>query len=187
MVKLEEKQLMKDPFLRRFLSDDENYQLFQNYQQNPSLETAKELDYKFRKELTKARAMAYLSKVIRRKAIEFDKDDRNYRSRFTTTLDQPTEEGDGHTNKDDIESTIDLSNRVETRIEDIINTNPSLGSAIGSLTSRQRKILFLSFVEGFTGKEIAEKLGSSPQAVSKSKKKALDTLRREINGRDDVC
>ncbi len=186
MKKLEEKTLMKDPFIRKFLSDDENYQLFQDYQENPTEETAEKLNRKFQWEITKNNATAYISKAIRTEAINFDREDRKYRRRFTLTLDRPAEEGDDHTYKDDIESTMDLSDKVETRLEDIIKSYPSLGNAIGSLTVRQKRVLFLSFVEGLTEKEIAQKLRASQQAVSKSKRKALDKLRRELNGRNDV-
>ncbi len=186
MQKLEEEVLMKDPFIRKFLLDEENYNLFQAYQENPTEEMAEKLDWKFQWEHTKHNAIAYLSRAIRTEAINFDREHRKYVHRFTPTLDRPAEGSEGHTFKDELESTINLSDGVETRIEDIIKTHSALRDAIGSLTLQQRRILFLLFFEGLAEKEIARKLGSSQQAVSKSKRKALDKLRREIDGGNDI-
>ncbi|MYL36136.1 sigma-70 family RNA polymerase sigma factor [Pontibacillus yanchengensis] len=186
MEEFSEQELMKDPFMRRFLADEENYRLFKNYQQMPTEETAVSLNNKFQEELKKVRAISYLSKSIHYWAVDFDKKQRKYSERFTATLDQPLDNDGDYTHKDNLQSNKEISYKPATSIEDVIQ-NPSLMKVVSTLTLRQKNILFSLFVLGLTENEIAEKKGVSQQVISKSKQKALKKLRGELNGGNDLC
>lgn len=52
-----------------------------------------------------------------------------------------------------------------------------LYEAMNKLTKRQREVLELSIVKGWTSNVVAQELGSSPEAVRKAKERALDKLK----------
>lgn len=57
-----------------------------------------------------------------------------------------------------------------------------LTSAMNNLTDRQKKILFLKYIDDLEEKEIARMLEISVQAVYKIKKVALDKIRKQLGG-----
>ncbi len=53
--------------------------------------------------------------------------------------------------------------------------------AIKSLSSNQRNILYLVYINGWTDIEVSQYLQKSQQAVSKSRNKAIKQIRKQLN------
>lgn len=69
-----------------------------------------------------------------------------------------------------------------------ISTNKKLNQAIESITSKQKLILFMRYIQDKEEKQIAKELNISKQSVNKVKLAALKNIRKyiggEINGRN---
>lgn len=61
--------------------------------------------------------------------------------------------------------------------------NEKLAAAIRKLTEKQRRVIELTYWEGMKQKEIAEKMGCTPAAVSKLLSKALGTIAKLLSYR----
>ncbi len=103
------------------------------------------------------------------------------KDKFLLVLDSPNYQNEELTMKDTlIDESQDPS---DLHLEDLneLIVNDTIRKAIMNLSERQKEILSFSFIQNMKDKEIAKKLKVSQQSVSKTKKAALNKLRREIN------
>ncbi len=62
--------------------------------------------------------------------------------------------------------------------------NEHVSNALQNLTYRQKQVLFLLYVHGFSTEEAAAKLGSSTRNIRKHKERALKNIRKYLSGKE---
>jgi RNA polymerase sigma factor (sigma-70 family) len=184
-----ERQLYKQELLKKFLAIREHQEVWHKFTRDPSPQYEQLLNKAFRKFIFQVRFLKYISTSIRYAAIDFDKRLNIIRNREQLILDQPLEDEERNllnerwlkTNDQIVEeSFFAISMNFVEAIED-----PLIYRALRSLTDRQKLIVTLSFVLKYQDKEIADLLGVSQQSVSKTKKVAIEKIRKyllEMNG-----
>lgn len=60
-----------------------------------------------------------------------------------------------------------------------------ISAALQSLTARQKQVLFLLCIHGFSTKEISATLGSSARNIRKHKERALKNIRKCLSGKEN--
>lgn len=184
-----ERQLYKQELLKKFLAIRDHQEVWHKFTRDPSPQYEQLLNKAFRKFIFQVRFLKYISTSIRYAAIDFDKRLNRIRNREQLILDQPLEDEERNllnerwlkTNDQIVEeSFFAISMNFAEAIED-----PLIYRALRSLTDRQKLIVTLSFVLKYQDKEIADLLGVSQQSVSKTKKVAIEKIRKyllEMNG-----
>ncbi|MED3725709.1 sigma-70 family RNA polymerase sigma factor [Priestia filamentosa] len=171
--------LPNNSLLKHFFSSPSHQRKFENYQQNPSKQTKKELDQAFKCFYEEVRLVAYFSRFLSSEAITFKKKIQKYEYTHSFILDKPVFENNREPRinmiKDD--SFFNYYHQHEEHIEECI-TNEYTYHCVKMLTKREKTVLYLHFYVCLTNVEIAQKLAVSPQAISKMKKNALKKLRR---------
>src|SRR5699024_1094060 len=139
-------KLFKQPIIKSFLQDDENWKLTKQAICHPTKRNMQKVDDAFQTFYENVRILTYLSNLIYYNAINFDKHRKKHYSREMLTLDQPlqTEEGSRYTHKDmlyqpmpDMDDMI-VHETIADYIEDF-----KLYQAIQVLTAKQQKVLTL--------------------------------------------
>ncbi|MCA1055032.1 sigma-70 family RNA polymerase sigma factor [Rossellomorea aquimaris] len=162
-----------------FMTRPEHQELVQDFLTSRSASAENSLNEAFKAHYFGIRFTSYVSSSIYFHSVNFDKKIRLHRGRQLLTLDQPLgEEGDGSL-KDmlpDPDGQIPLK---EQSLDEAIS-NDSLLEAYRKLTPRQKRILDLAYIEEMTDTEIARTLLVSRQAISKSHRKALLSLKKDL-------
>ena len=117
--------------------------------------------------------VSYISSLLHFNSINFDKKIRKYNERYPLIMEDVEESQFGYVEGNAIE--LDL-NGLESQISD-----PALHKLFLKLSSREKEILNLTYVENKKDAEIAEKLRISQQSISKTRKNALNKLRISLN------
>ncbi|MGE6756030.1 RNA polymerase sigma factor [Rossellomorea sp. NPDC071047] len=177
--------LYNSKVFKSYILDNENKKTFEQAICNPCKASILKLEESFKKHYFNIRFTSYLSTSIHFNAVNFDKKDRKEKSRNQLILNNAY-------NDDPNLSLVEMipeqsrSNCPEeafedqlSNIEDIIERQ-DLFDAVKQLTSNQREIIKLAYIDGLKDIEIANKLSKSQQAVSKSHQKALLILRELI-------
>lgn len=166
-----------DSFIETFLSEEENFLVFNNYINNPSNRNKEALDKQFQKHFYIVRCISYFIKMIHFESRHFDKKQRKREETYQLTLDKENDDGDRN-----IDSIADFqASEDTTKNLDEISDDPILHNLISNLTERQKKILYYIFVEDMMDKEVASILGITQQAVTKAKRVALTKIRRGLS------
>ncbi|MFD1738722.1 sigma-70 family RNA polymerase sigma factor [Bacillus salitolerans] len=136
------------------------------------------LDDVFRKHFFEYRFISYLTTYFYYESVQFDKKVRKRNEKECAILDSPID--DGITLKDSIATKGEVTSKKETFKETV--TNDLLVESFKALSALQQDILNFYYVEGYKEREISEMLNISQQAVSKSKRKAIDKLKKLMKG-----
>lgn len=180
------KEFLENPIIRNFLKNKQNFQLFMDALYNPTTKNMEKLDETFKLFYFEIRFSAFISSSVYFSAINFDKKQRKYSSRYPLTIDSPIQSEDEVTFKEmieDPESEITLDKiSISDDIADYI-INPVLYEAVQSLSLKQREILNFAYIKGLSDTQIAKILGKSQQAVSKLHKKSLRKIQEHIKER----
>jgi RNA polymerase sigma factor (sigma-70 family) len=172
-------ETVQNRLFNAFIRSEKGEQLLKMYLSQPSNENLERLDEAFKIYYLKIKTFSYFSKTISFEAKHFDKKRRKIADRFLVILDSPIDEEENITMKDMIADYSQyVSNISLENWEDNI-TNEVIRNSIKVLTKRQKEVIKYSFFQNMRDKEIADKLGISQQAVSKTKKLALNKLRRQ--------
>ncbi|WP_044899305.1 sigma-70 family RNA polymerase sigma factor [Brevibacillus thermoruber] len=157
--------------MRSFLKQPEIQKLYRKWVDHPDdKDTSNELNERFKKFYSEIRLIKYISSVIRYTAIEFD-----VRERKQYQLHQPLEE--------------EFSQKLCVNMDIAFDENDLLGEVIGdervlravqTLTERERSILTLFYLQGNKEIEIANRFGITQQAVSKTKRRAIQKLQNHL-------
>jgi len=178
-MKIPDNQLLKS-----FLEHDENKRILDHYCKNPSKHNKEQLDNAFKRFYFKIRSLSYFSKVLPFEAVKFDKKIKKYKDYHLMIIDRPLNrdyDTSDNTLIDYLEDTsTNLKNVHSTKLQDHIN-DLDIETALNYLTPKQKNILYYSFVMEFKDTEIAEMLKVSQQNISKTKKRALTKIRRELD------
>jgi RNA polymerase sigma factor (sigma-70 family) len=171
---------------RSFITDNENREVFEEAICNPNNLNKQLLEERFKKFYFNIRFTSYLSTSIHFNAVNFDKKDRKLKTRNQLILhnahnEDPNmsliemipEQSRGNCPEEAYEDTL-------KEVEEIVESE-DLYNALQQLTSNQKEIIRLAYIDGMKDIEIASTLRKSQQAVSKSHQKALFTLRKILN------
>ncbi|SES10480.1 sigma-70 family RNA polymerase sigma factor [Psychrobacillus sp. OK032] len=164
----------KQKIIQEFLKCPSNLTLFEEFKTTNSEEIKQKIDLRFKKHYQNYRIISYLIKVLHYESKHFDRKMRTYKDRYQLIL----------TNNLDL-SPIFLERSYSDSIgfsEDIIDhiASHKLFNCLRKLTDRQKEILSLVYVKQMTDKEIAQYLGITQQAVSKTRKNIIKKVRKEI-------
>lgn len=181
----EHKIFVSEPLIQNFLQEVRNQQLLLEIICSPTPENEKEFENAFREFYADIRLNFYISTVIYRHAIYFDKRQRERNIRYQLILDQPisnTNIVDNLVNSVSSKITLEQTALTEEnfKLEDIIESS-ALFKAMKPLTPLQRSIIEMAYIQDLTDKRIAEKLGSTRQAVTKTRNKALINIKAYFN------
>ena len=169
---------LKEPLVRDFLGQKENYQLLKQAVENPTKENKAKVDESFRKHFFSIRFTSYLSTILEYSAINYKKNNYRYENRYPLIL---TDTGgkDNYSNyltdyHAEIEYVVE-HDVLRSSIEDYI-TDPRLFAGLITLTDSQREILTYRYLYQLKDIEIAQKMGTSQQYISKTHKTILNRL-----------
>lgn len=186
---MENPELLNNDLVISFLKIPINKEMYMKTISNPTPENMKELDILFKHFYFKIRFISHISTTLKFNSINYDKRLKVIQSRFTSTLNAPINTDGGEETFLDLlaaeESYLILD---EIVLEDEINehvTCPLMNDALYSLTEKQKQIINLVYIKGFSDTEIGQLLNISQQAVSKTHKKALKNIREYIETHKD--
>ncbi|MEK4715931.1 sigma factor-like helix-turn-helix DNA-binding protein [Sporosarcina sp. FSL K6-5500] len=168
------KEKIQNPLLKGFLKQEDNNQLYEEFLIKHTKEIKRILNKRFVMFYYKIRLISYFSKLIEFEAIKYDMKLREHNKRYNLILDKPTNSGNRDTLVDLLK---DGSSGVTiTKLEDFIEP-----AALKSLTDKQKNILYLIYIKELKDTEISKMLGVSQQSITKTKKTAIQKLRRVLN------
>jgi RNA polymerase sigma factor (sigma-70 family) len=171
---------VENPLVKGFVENSFGKKLLNDYFQNPSAENEDKLNDGFKSHYLRIKALSYFGKTLTFEAKHFDKRRRKIAERYAALLDAPIGEDD-MTMKDNIQDATQNTSEIRTENWEEEITNKYIQMGLEDLTERQKEAIKFSFFEGMRDKEIAEKLGISPQSVSKTKLAALKKLKGVMN------
>lgn len=171
--------------VREFLRQEAHQKLYEDYLDDPHEKNKARLEAAFKRYFRHVRFVSYLSKTIYYESRKFDMKTRELRARYQLTLDVPAAEAESGAEPmiqllEDESALRPFMEIPSGRLEDY-TADPRLAKIIKALTPRQQEILFYAFVRSLPDAETARLLGISPQAVSKTKNKAIEIIRRKYN------
>ncbi|WP_192797524.1 sigma-70 family RNA polymerase sigma factor [Psychrobacillus glaciei] len=165
----------KQKIIQEFLRFPSNRTLFEEFKATNSEELKLEIDSKFKKHYQNYRIISYLIKVLHYESKHFDRKMRAYKNRNQLNLTSNLDLSPIYLEK----SFSSDSNGFSKGIVDHISSN-NLFDCLSKLTDRQKEILSLVYVRQMTDKEIAQYLGITQQAVSKTRRNVIKNIRKEI-------
>ncbi|OUQ85204.1 hypothetical protein B5G50_28320 [Brevibacillus brevis] len=162
--------------LDAFLAQEDNQQLYQRALNSPDdTQGNRELDCRFQKFYDEVRFTKFISSLIRFTAIELA-----VRNQKTSKACQPTDEIERV--MDSLVSDSEKSEREDNSEWEDVLADKRLLDAVHDLTENEQEILTLLYLRNLKEAEAASLLGISQQAVSKTKKRALLKLRKQLEG-----
>ena len=172
------RKALSNTVVKNFLKDEENYMIYYKAICLPTPYNLYELDQAFRKHYIAVRLVHYLSKslqfcfkdyyqkYLRRKRFMLLNWDSPVADSFKLEESIPSED------LSNFEYYINNQNTITEHIQD-----PKLYGAVVQLNKKQLNILTLALLHNFTLSKIANKIGVSQQAVSKSYKQTLEKIK----------
>ncbi|MEI3599508.1 MULTISPECIES: sigma-70 family RNA polymerase sigma factor [unclassified Oceanobacillus] len=177
-------EILENPVVKEFLKDKKNkkdfFELMDGVKDN-----CVHLDNKFRDFYLFNRTIGYMSGLIRRYPIDYDKRVKKRNKRFQLIFDKPINNGSDDSNvtmgdfiaastKTPEEYLIKNENKNEILFQ---VKNPILYESLKILSQKQLEILNLYYMKGYTNRNIAEYFGQTEQNISYWHKKTLNQLK----------
>ncbi len=185
-MKLEE-FIQTDRLLQSFFKEESHRKLYERALHDPNCQNVRALDEAFQAFYFRIRFTSYVSKSLHFHCMNDDKKRREMEQTMLLTLDKPLSSEEEATFKDFlVDEGADLFSiylKNSGRLEEQINS-AALFKAFQHLTNKEREVLDLVFRENLTDTEVAKSLNKSQQTVSKTKKRALEKLKRSFEGGD---
>lgn len=169
-------EFLKNPLIIGFLSNKENYEKFITAICMSTIQSNEELDIAFKEFYFNIRFTSYISTTIHFHGVNLDRKIREIAYRFPLQLDQPVKENPDLMLKNLLEYNEDYTINSNDILEYI--SDPILYKIIKSLTFKQREVLYLAYVKGLKDSEISIIQKKSQQAVFKSRKNALEKIKK---------
>lgn len=175
MYRLNE-NIINSPIFQSFIETRENEVLYLTYINDSSLTNKENLEIAFVTHAKQVFAISYLKKLIYFESRRFDKKRREFEAKQLAILNANKEENtqlidlieDEHADKP-------FQTKLETSIEEVLSDNVLI-DAVRTLTKRQKDILFYHYVLNWNDTMIAKEFNVSQQAITKTRKKALQKL-----------
>lgn len=174
-------EFLENPIVKDFLKAEGHLLLLANAINNPTENNNKKLDEAFRIHYFTIRFTSYISSSMFFSAINFNKKQAIYKSRYPLILDKEMEAGEAMTYKEivvDTQSDIELCMETNYFQRDVLEyvADPFLFNAIKTMTKFQKEILYCAYVCKLNDTEIATKINKSQQYISKVHKEALKNI-----------
>ncbi|HWL23326.1 MAG TPA: sigma factor-like helix-turn-helix DNA-binding protein [Ureibacillus sp.] len=170
------KSIVESHNFAKFLEDEENNVIYLKSLSEPSEENANELNEAYKVFEKQLMIRAYLKKAIQFEAKRFDKKIRS-KEKLNISIDKQLEEGVTLGDFLMDEGTIRTYEEMwDTKLEELF-VDRKLYQAIINLTHKQRKALYLLYLEGLSEKEAASQLNVTQQAISKVHRAAINKLK----------
>lgn len=190
-VKKSMNKIVENPVIKEFLTYDENKVVFETAMKLPTTENLEALDLKFKEFYRFNRIIRYMSGLIRKYPIDYDKRVKVRNSRYQLVFDKPINNGKEDSNTSLAEL---ISNGKETVLEQLISKeyneknlinikNEDLLQAYKKLNKKQCEILYLYYEKGFNNREIAQLFGQTEANISYWHKKTIRQLREILSER----
>ena len=167
----------KQKIIQEFLRCPSNKSLFEEFKATNSREIKLMIDSKFKKYYQNYRVLSYLIKVLHFESKHFDRKVRTHRDRNQLILTSNLENLD--LSPIYLEKSYSDSIGLSENIVDHISCD-DLFNCLRTLTDRQKEILSLAYVRQMSDKEIAQYLGITQQAVSKTRRNVITIIRKEL-------
>ncbi|MEI3612434.1 sigma-70 family RNA polymerase sigma factor [Pseudogracilibacillus sp. SO30301A] len=181
----ENNSLLQNEVIKSFLKQAKNEQLLAQVLMDPSKENINELDKEFKAYYLKIKVIKYISSLIHFYTIDFDKKNNQRSRRFMLMLDAPKQRNDD----DNTTNLIDVQPSKYTTESDYFDSmqtfqelieNAKLYNAYKELTSKQKKVLDLIYIQGYNTKEVARLYKETPQNISNIHKRALKKIKESF-------
>lgn len=175
-------EFFSQPIVKGFFENDSNLKLLEQSVVYEDDEAYELLDKRFVEYFYLYRLVKYISTLSFHYSIDFDKRGRRRKDRYRLILDKPIKDLENDENMYDF---IAFKNGnfeiidVDVELLDLAESG-SLYKALQRLTSKEKQILNLLFIENRKQVDIAKMFGDTPQNIGKIKKKALEKLRKEM-------
>ncbi|MBP2000745.1 RNA polymerase sigma factor (sigma-70 family) [Paenibacillus shirakamiensis] len=141
------------------------------------------IEHSFRQHVLQLRLVSYLASVIHYSTVSFIRSTQKVIDRNPLIMDHSSSDEDSRNSADALLfqylPSSDMYFMDHSAFADHIEDEQLYGS-FRSLTAKQRQIVLMSYVQCYRDTEIAQTMHVSPQAVFKSRQKALDKLRSSI-------
>jgi RNA polymerase sigma factor (sigma-70 family) len=174
-----------DRIIQNFLKDKRNDDLYQCALQHPSQENMEALDKAFKEFYLQIRFTAYVAKNLYFHSINYDKKIKKNKEKMQLTLDQSITNGEEGTFKDFIPAdNTDPFTHVLQNVSDVEDhmTHPELYETVKQLTTNEKEVLYHYYFNELRDTDIGKLLNKSQQTVYKTRKKALEKLRKAWKG-----
>ncbi|MEN1938934.1 sigma-70 family RNA polymerase sigma factor [Paenibacillus sp. 102] len=179
--------ILENPVIQEFLKDKKHEEIMNEAFKNPSQKNINLLNQTSKDFYRINRVLRYCSVLIRGRAIDFDKRQRNRNKKQMLIFDKNALEGNFPT----IETIGSLQDSEGESPEAVVIEevgegsiipveNERLDKAMRALTDKQRKILYYRYEKMLTNRQIAEILGETEQNVGYWVKKTLKQLRNSL-------
>lgn len=177
--------LIQNRLLQTFLTDGKINKLYLNYLEHPSNQKKEIIEKLFQIHVRKIQLLSYFSKVLHFESQKYDKKIRHINSVNQLILDKSMD-GDG-TILDLIEGEqlfgeSDIPTPVSSSDLPSFFEDKHLYEIVSALSSKQKDVLHLLFVEDLSEKEVAQRLGVTKQSVNKTKIQTLKKIKRKYEG-----
>lgn len=176
--------VLKQSVLKAFLEEENHEEELARSISNPTQLNIDQVNESFRTFYLELRLVKYLSQLIHFYSMDVNKRYRRHFARHSYIMDQPLSYDHSLYLHDVLASkepsteqlVLDTSKGLEELIE-----NPRLYHQFLSLSDKQKIVLNLQYVHGLSHKEIAKKVGSTPQNISQIGARALKKLREALH------
>lgn len=163
-----EKQKENDFLEKKFLEIPENRNLYKKYKNTKSLNLLHELNQSYSDFVNYTRLLSLIQINVKYKSWHIQKQFRLHNQELMQ--------------EELFEYLFDQKNERKTRFpaknwSDVLE-NEELIEAITKLSQRQQEVLWLLFVEELSGVQAKKRLNVSQQSISKTKKRALDNIKK---------
>ena len=177
--------ILENPVIKEFLEIEENKQLLEEALRNPSEITLENWNQTFKEFHKINRIVRYISGLIRRYPIDYDKRVKARRRKYQSVPGYKLENSEQHRNNKDF---FRDNENVETAVivkeyknqGMILFKNKQLERAVQKLNTKQKKILYFYYEEELNNREIAEIFGETEQNIAYWNKKTLKSLRNLV-------
>lgn len=173
--------MVRNRLLYTFLTNEKINKLYLSYVEHPSQHKKDMIEKLFQIHVRKIQLLTYFAKILHFEAQKFDKKMRHLSQTNPLVLDRNVNDGEGiildfigesHTLYE-YESPIN-SHDIEFIFED-----KYLYQVISKLSTKQKEILYLLYINGLTEIEVAQRLNITKQAVNKTKNQTLKKIKKD--------
>ena len=166
-------KILKNPVIKEFLKDEKNKVSLERFLNIPTKENLEHLNDLFAKFYRINRVIRYMSGLIKRYPIDYDKRVKLRNKRYQLIMDKPVNGKDESgtatlsdivavENKTPLDQVIKQENRKEMSFE--IKTD-FLHDEYKNLADKQREIIYMYYEQGFNNREIGEKFNQTEQNI----------------------
>ncbi|MCM3759151.1 sigma-70 family RNA polymerase sigma factor [Sporosarcina aquimarina] len=178
--------LVQNRLLQTFLEDEDVNNFYLNYLKHPNKYKKDKIEELFQIHVRKIQLLTYFSKILNFEAKRYDRNIKQLYYDAPLILDKSTHEGcSGIDLVRENHSVYELDISIPTSSYNLaaVCEDKRLYKIISKLSTRQKEILYLLYIEGLTEYEIAQKLVISKQSVNKTKNQTLKKIKQDYERR----